>query len=65
MDKNEYKKCLKQSRLKMSEEEVEYSWQTARKNKDGLIELEEFNTHFYGMLRHMRINVALEKLASV
>ena len=49
----------------MSEEEIEYSWQTARKNGEGMIELEEFNSHFYNMLRYIRINVALEKLTAV
>lgn len=49
----------------MSEEEIEYSWLTARKNEEGMIELEEFNNHFYNMLRYIRVNVALEKLAAV
>lgn len=63
LDKNEYKKCVKSSRIKITDEEIELMMQNVSKSKEGFIKLDEFISHFYSVLRFMRINVALEKLS--
>ena len=64
MDKNEYKKCVKSSKIKITDEEIELMMQGANKAKNGAIKLEEFIAHFYSILRFIRIGIALEKLAA-
>lgn len=63
LDKNEYKKCVKSSRIRITDEEIELMMQNASKSKEGFIKLDEFISHSYSVLRFMRINVALEKLS--
>jgi len=64
LDKNEYKKCVKSSKIKITDEEIELMMQCANKAKNGAIKLEEFIDHFYSILRFIRIGVSLEKLAA-
>lgn len=63
LDKNEYKKCLRLSKIKLSEEEIELLWQSGHKKDNEGLDIEEFCLHFYSLLRFLRNNVALEKLA--
>ena len=37
----------------------------ADKNKDGFIDVQEFNDHFYNVLKYIKSNLALEKLATI
>ena len=59
----EYKKCVKASKIRITDEEIELMMQSASKSKNATIKLEEFIAHFYSILRFIRIGVALEKLA--
>lgn len=63
LDKNEYKKCVKSSKIKITDEEIELMMQSAGKAKQGFMKLDEFISHFYSILRFIRIGIVLEKLA--
>lgn len=61
---NEYKKCVKASKIRITDEEIELMMQGASKSQKGKMKLEEFIAHFYSVLKFIRIGVALEKLAA-
>jgi len=59
LDKDEYKKLLTQAGIDLSDEEIYALMKEADTNGDGFVDFNEFQSHFYTILRLIRRNKAL------
>jgi len=65
LDKNEYKKLLTQSGVNLSDEEIYALMQEADKNRDGFIDFDEFQNHFFNILRLIRRSKAYYSIIEI
>ena len=65
MDKVEYKKFLNRSGINLSDEEIYAMMQEADKNHDGFVDFNEFQAHFYNVLKLIRRSKALYEISQI
>ena len=54
MDKEEYIKLLKSTKVRFTEDEITSLIDKADVNRDGLLSYEEFSVHYYDLLKKIR-----------
>jgi len=65
LDKVEYKKLLTQAGVSLSDEEIYAMMQEADKNHDGFLDFNEFQSHFFNVLKLIRRSRALYALTEI
>lgn len=65
MDKKEYKKLMKQAGINLTDDEVDALMEEADRNKDGFVDFNEFQGHFYNILKLIRRSKALYAISEL
>jgi Ca2+-binding EF-hand superfamily protein len=65
LDMKEFKKLVRSTKIKINEDEMEYMMKISDKNQDGVIDMEEFISCFYDILKIARCHSAIENLSRI